>query len=55
MTWTCIVWESADEEHLRDLLTFESEKEALKFMKKDSAYYNSGYYDIFEDEEEDIS
>jgi len=48
MSWIFISYENSDEEHIREILSFDFEKEAAEYRRKDLEYYGYGFYNIYE-------
>ena len=54
MSWLFMSYENSDQEHIREILSFDSEKEAQKYRIKDLEFYGYGSYEIYEiDDKED--
>jgi|DEB0MinimDraft_10_1074344.scaffolds.fasta_scaffold01682_3 hypothetical protein len=54
MSWIFISYENSDQEHIREITSFDTEKEAAKYRIKDLEFYGYGSYEIYEvDDKED--
>ena len=53
MDWIYVSYENSDREHIREMLSFASEKEARDYQTEDLKYYGCGSYTIFKEDEEE--
>ena len=51
MSWLFVSYENSDRKHVREFLSFDSEKEAREYQIEDLQCYGCGSYDIFEADE----
>lgn len=53
MSWLFMSYENSDREHIREILSFDSKKEAEEYRIEDLEYYGYGSYEIFETDDEE--